>query len=1109
MECPSCHSEVHDDSRFCDACGAPMPVRCSSCRAFNRIGARFCLECGASLGDGRNTANPAGVAGAPLQSAHPSAIAERRQLTVMFCDLVGSTALSSVLDPEDLRGIINEYNNCVTEVVERNNGLVAGYMGDGILAYFGYPQAREDDAERAARAGLETIKAVKSIDVKSAILEARVGIATGLVIVGDVAGAGWTQKRSVVGETPNLAARLQALAEPNTVLIADSTRRLLGSFFDYRDLGRVELKGIGRPVRAWQVLQPRFGASRFEALRGATLSRLIGRDEEIDFLLGRWTLAKQGEGQVVLVSGEAGLGKSRIAATLTERLSAEPVRILRYFCLPYHQHSALFPFVDQLSRAAGFAYEDPPTAKMDKLESLAAYAAPLDEDFAFLVDLLSLPPSERHPLPDLTPQRKKERTFEALTRQLEGLARQQPVLMVFEDAHWIDPTSRELLDLLVERLRHLSVLLVVTFRPEFQAPWIGQSRVSVLALNRLDRQDAMALILETSSGKAIPSDVVDQIVERTDGVPLFVEEMTKSILESGLLSEHADRYALDRALPSFAIPTSLHDSLTARLDRLGSVRHLAQIGAAIGREFSYVLLRTVARVSDGELRVALARLIASGLIFQHGAPPDAVYTFKHALVQDAARGSLLRSASQQLHAQIAEALERDSPELRESQPELLAQHFAEGGLIEKSVAYWSRAGQRSAARSAMTEATAQLQKGLDQLALLPDSSQRKQQELELLGALGAALRYVKGQAAPETGQVFTRARELWEQLGSPSQFLHVPFGQSRYHTYRGELDVAHRLDEDLLRLSRERNDSAGIVLGHDCSGRDLLLAGRFESARWHLEQVIALYDPVAHLSLAYQTGSQSRVVAQGYLGIASFCLGFPDRALIHSSAAVNEARTLAHPPSLAASLAQRARLLSLAGDDAALGRLASELIELASDQGFPMYRLMGTVYLGWSKFKSGGLAEGLSLLRSSSTAYQSTGTETNRSYYAALLARACDIAGHVDEALSILDDAMQIADRAGERWFEAELYRHKGELLLQKQQRHLAEENYRKALAIAEDQKARLWSLRAAMSLYRLARDQDNHSAARASLASVYRLFTEGLGTRDLVEAKTLLGEFS
>jgi len=1095
MRCPSCLAENAGTRRFCAECGSPLPSQCPACGFENESAAKFCGGCGRSMGQ-------AGLAAPISVPAAPRTDAERRQLTVMFCDLVGSTALASRLDPEDMREVLSAYHECVAETTAQYDGFVARYMGDGVLVYFGYPQAHEDDAERAVRAGLGAIEAVSCLDTKSVELRARVGIATGLVVVG----AGPAQEQSVVGETPNLAARLQALAEPKTVIIAAGTHRLLGDLFEYRDLGAIEVKGIAGPVPAWQVLRPSGVESRFEALHGSRLSTLVGRDEEIDLLLRRWERAKGADGQVVLISGEPGIGKSRLVAALAERLHVESHIRLRYFCSPYNQDSALYPFIEQLGRASGFARDDPPDARLEKLEALLARTAPPDEDIAHLANLLSLPASERHPSPNLSSQGKKERILRALLRQLEGLARQQPVVVVFEDAHWVDPTSRELLDLTIERVRSLPVLLIMTFRPEFQPVWTGQPQVTMLALNRLDRHNRTALVEQTAGGKVLPDEVINQIAERTDGVPLFVEELTKSVLESGLLREEADRFVLDRALPPFAIPTSLHDSLMARLDRLASVRHVAQIGAAIGREFSYVLVHTVSGLSHDELQAALARLVASELVFQRGSPPEAVYNFKHILVQNAAHDSLLRSSRQQLHAQIAGALETHFPELMDSQPELLAQHYAEARLIEQSVEYWGRAGKRSTTRSAMAEAAAQLQKGLDQLALLPETPERQRQELEFWSALGAALRLVNGPGSPEMGHAFVRARELWEQLGSPSQFLHVPYGESRYHALRGELDVALQLDEDLLRLSRERNDRSGIVLGHDCSSRDLLAAGKFVSASSHIQQLLALYDPRAHRSLV-QTGSDSRVVSQGYLGIALFCLGFPDQALVQSNAAIAEARVLAHPPSLAACLAQGARLLSLGGDGTALDERASELLALASEHGFPWYRALGMIYRGFSKVVSGDVANGISLMRSGSVAYRATDAQTLISFHIALSAKACDSAGHVDEALSFLDDAMRIVERTGERWFSAEMYRHKGKMMRQRQQWHSAEALYRNALAIAVEQQAKLWELRAAVSLARLCRDQGRHTDARDLLEPIYGWFTEGFDTPDLREAKALIDE--
>jgi class 3 adenylate cyclase/predicted ATPase len=1030
---------------------------------------------------------------------------ERRQVTVMFCDLVGSTALSSRLDPEDLREVIAAFDSAVADVITRFDGFVSRYMGDGVLAYFGYPQAHEDDAERAVRAGLGALDAVGRLDIKSVKLQARVGIATGLVVVGDLIGEGLALEQSVVGETPNLAARLQALAEPDATVIAASTRRLVGDLFEYRDLGAVEVKGIPAPVLASQVLRPSVVASRFQALRGSALSPLIGRDEEINLLLRRWSRAKAGDGQIVLVSGEPGLGKSRITVALEERLLAEPHLCLRYFCSPYHQDSALFPFVEQLGRAAGFVPDDPPEARLEKLETMLARASAPDEDVAFLADLMSLPASVRHPLPNLNPQRKRKRTLKALLRQLEGLAYQQPVVMVFEDAHWIDPTSSELVDLIVERVRSLPVLLIVTFRPGFQPPWVGQSQVSMLALNRLDRRDRLALIAQIAGGKALPDEVADQIADRTDGVPLFVEELTKSVLESGLLRAERGRYALHGALPPLAIPTTLHSSLLSRLDRSASVRLVAQIGAAIGREFSYALLRTVSRLHEEELQPSLARLVASQLVFQRGTPPDAVYSFKHALVQDAAHESLLRSTRRQLHAQIAEALATHSPELVDSQPELFARHYAEAELVEKSAACWGMAGHRSAARSAMAEAAAQFRKGLDRLALLPDSPKRRRQELEMWSALGAALIAVKGFAAAETGHAYAHARELWGHLGSPSEFLHVPWGQFFYYINCGELDLAQRVAEDLLRLSRQHNDSAGLVLGHASAGRALLFAGRFASSRSHLEEALALYDPISHSSLAHQAGIHPQVTSHANLGIALFCLGFPDQALARSSAAIAGARRQAHPPSLALSLAFGAILLSLVGDHAALAEQADELVSVAAEQSFPYWLAHGTIHRGWAKVKNGDVTEGMSLLRSGSIAYRSTGANTWIPHFAALLSSACEIAGQVEEAGSLLDDALEIVERTGERWREAELNRHKGQLLLRQGHIEAAEELYRKALHLAKKHGAKLWELRAAMSLARLRRDQGGLAEARDLLTPVYSWLTEGFGTPDLEEAKALL----
>ena len=668
-------------------------------------------------------------------------------------------------------------------------------MGDGVLIYFGYPQAHEDDAERAVRAGLAVIEVVGRLPARQD-LRVRLGIATGLAVVGDLIGEGAAQERGVVGETPNLAARLQALAAPDTLVIAEATRRQIGGLFDLADLGPKMLAGFAEPQRAWRAIGESGMLSRFEALRSGT-TPLVGRGEELDLLLRRWEQAKRGEGRVVLLSGEPGIGKSRLTAALSEHIGTEPHTRLRYFCSPHHQDSALYPVIGQLERAAGFAGDDGLETKLDKLETLLGPA-----DISVLVELLSLPGGARFAPLELSPQRKKERTFAALLRQLEGLVRTQPVLMIFEDLHWIDPTSREFLDLVLARIDRLPVLLAATFRPEFQPPWAGQPHVTVIALNRLGRGDGAAMVQQLAGNAAsLPPDVIAEIVKRTDGVPLFDEEMTKAVLEAG--ADRGREVAASVPSTGLGVPATLQASLMARLDRLGpAAKGVAQIGAAIGREFSYELAASVGELSEERLQEALQRLDDAGLVFQRGMPPAAEYLFKHALVQEAAYGTLLRRTRQQLHARIAEALESHSPDLMDTQPELFAWHYAEAGIVEKSAACWGKAGRRSTVRSAMAEAATQFRKGLDQLALLPDTPERQRQKLEFWSALGAVLFAVKGFAAPETGHAYARARELWEQLGSPSEFLWVPYGQSLHHVFRGEFDLAQRFAEDLLCLSR-------------------------------------------------------------------------------------------------------------------------------------------------------------------------------------------------------------------------------------------------------------------------------------------------------------------
>ena len=659
----------------------------------------------------------------------------------MFSDLVGSTALSARMDPEDLREVISAYQKGVARTVERFGGFVAKYMGDGVLIYFGYPQAHEDDAERAVRAGLELVAAVGALKTH-APLQTRVGIATGLVVVGDLIGSGASQEQAIVGETPNLAARLQGVAEPNRVVIAESTLKLVGNLFELEDLGAQNLKGIEGPVGAWAALRPSSVESRFDALHAGDLTELVGREEELELLLRRWSKAKGGEGQVVLLSGEPGIGKSRLTAALLERFAAEPHTRLRYFCSPQHTDSALYPIISQMERAAGFTHDDNTQAKLDKLDALLARSLTPRQDAALFVDTLSLPNDGRYPTLELDPQQRRQKTLDALTAQLEVLAQAKPVLMIFEDVHWIDPTSLEAVGRTLDRLKTLGVLLIVTYRPEFEPPWIGRPYVTAVTLNRLGEREITAMIDRVTGNKALPQSIRQDIIERTDGVPLFVEEMTKAVLEAE--SEGvAQRTTAAVPSPALAVPASLHASLMARLDRLGSAKEVAQIGAAIGREFSYALMAAAARKVEADLASALDRLTTAGLLFRQGAPPHATYLFKHALVQDAAYGTLLREPRPALHARIAETLESDFPDIAENQPEILARHRTEAGLIENAAGLWGKAGQRSLERSALFEAVAQFTRALDQIATLPGTPALRREQIKLQVALITPLLHVK------------------------------------------------------------------------------------------------------------------------------------------------------------------------------------------------------------------------------------------------------------------------------------------------------------------------------------------------------------------------------
>jgi class 3 adenylate cyclase/predicted ATPase len=1072
------------------------------------LGARLkLLRAVAGLGtSGQTPASP------EIAPPAPRTDAERRQVTVLFSDLVGSTALSARMDPEDLREVIAAYQKCVAETVRRFGGFVAKYLGDGVLVYFGYPQAHEDDAERAVRSGLELIAAVAGLKTRAS-LQTRVGIATGLVVVGDLIGSGDAQERGIVGETPNLAARLQGIAEPNMVAIAEGTRRLLGNLFEFQDLGARDLKGIAAPARAWAAVRPSSVEGRFEALHAAGLTALVGREEESELLLRRWSRANGGEGQVVLLSGEAGIGKSRLTAALLERLANEPHTRLRYFCSPQHTDSAFHPIIGQMERAAGLAHDDTLQAKLNKLDALLAQNSTSIEDAALLAEMLSLSNDGRYPALALDPQQRRQRTLEALITQIESLTCQKPVLMIFEDAHWTDPTSLEVFSRVAGRIRTLRALLIVTFRPEFEPPWIGQPHVTALTINRLTEREIGAMIDRVAGNKLLAANIRQDIIERTDGIPLFVEEMTKAVLEAENERE-ARRTAAAVPSPALAVPASLQASLMSRLDRLGAAKEVAQIGAATGREFSHALLTAAANKPEAELNAALDRLVQSGLLFRQGVPPHARYLFKHALVQDTAYGTLLREPRRALHARIADVLESQFTEIAESQPELLARHCTESGSIEKAAGYWGKAGQRSLARSALIEAVEQLTRALGQIAALPGTPTLRREQIKLQVALITPLLHVKGYAAPETKAAAERARLLIEEaeaLGEPVEdpllLFSVLFGLfiANFNAFNG--DVMRKLALQFLALAERQGAKAPLLIGHRMMGISLTSTGDVAEGRAHFDRAIALYDPEAHRPLAVRFSIDSRVSTLGFRSVVLWLLGYPEAARADIEHALEDARQIGQAATLMFILQWACLTEILCGNYAPADALAGRLVAVSDQKGSPFWKAIGVIMQGCVLALTGRAVDALPVMSSGLTAYRSMGSTLLLPFYSSCFARAYADIGQFEDAWRCISEATTAVETAKEKWFEAEVHRIAGEITLKSPEPDAAKGQacFERALAVSRAQQAKSWELRAAMSMARLWSDQGKRNEASDLLAPVYGWFTEGFDSRDLKEAKGLL----
>jgi class 3 adenylate cyclase/predicted ATPase len=1031
--------------------------------------------------------------------------AERRQLTVMFADLVSSTELFRAFDPEDVRDINRAYQDAAKCAIEKYGGYVARYMGDGVLAYFGYPQAHEDDAERAVRAGLALTESVIGIKAPTS-LSARVGVATGPVVVGDLIGEGASQESAVVGETPNLAARLQGLAEPNAVVVSSGTQRLLGEHVTVTELGPEMVKGFPEPIVAFEAKAVATLAGRFDENSFAALTPLAGREEELGLLLRRWQQAIGGEGQVVLLSGEPGVGKSRILGALKEHLTSELRNRVLYYCSPYHTASALYPAIEQIERALRIEILDGPDVRREKLERVVAdLGMEANDTVPYLASVLSLLEDDSQSTHQADPQALRRRSLDAIARVLEAMAVQQPVLMVVEDLHWIDPTTLELLGELIERIRTIRVLAVFAYRPEFVPPWGSQPHLTAFTLNNLTERECREIVLRVSGEKKIPEAVVQAILGKTDGVPLFVEELTKTVLDSG----HLDDSGIDLDLGELAlgIPSSLQDALMARLDRLGPAKELAQFAAAIGRRFSNALLKSVVRLPDSELNDALSRLVEAGLIFRRGLGADTIYEFKHALVQETAYQSLLKRTRERFHGRIAEALEARRETL-ETQPELLAHHFAQAGRAREAIVYWKIAGERAVGQSANLEAINHLMQGLELLSSLPEDTARIEEELAFLLVLGPALMTTHGWSTPEAETVYMRARELCGQAGASPQQFAATWGMWMLHQARADHQVGRGFAADLLELCQGDAGNDLLLQAHHANWTTLLFTGELDSAWDHVCRGLSIYNPQEHgrHALTY-AGHDPGVCGKGQAAVLLWLMGYPDQALDSGKQALVIAKALGHAPSVAHALLFPARVSVMRRDVEATLLQTAEMAVLAKELELAFYLASADLIQGWALTESSDGTGGMPRLNQGLAGLRTIGSKSFGTFNRYLVADACYKQGQPERARQLIDEAFELLEQTGERVWEAELYRLKGELLISEQSSRLAESEslIHKAIEIALARGAKSLELRAATTLARLWSDQGKNREARALLAPVYNWFTEGFDTPDLIDAKSLL----
>ena len=1047
---------------------------------------------------------PAATAAAPE--------AERRQLTVMFCDLVGSTALSTGMDPEDLRDVIASFLSRCSAAIRRYDGFVAKYMGDGILAYFGYPRAHEDEAERSVRAGLDIVDAMAELNAAlpkppGVELAVRVGIATGPVVVGDQIGEGTAQQTAVVGETPNLAARLQALAQPNQILVSAATRAMLGDHFDLEDLGASELKGFAEPVPAWRVLSARDVESHFAATRAGNSAPFVGRQEEMGLLLRAWEGSCRGRGQVVLIQGEAGVGKSRLVEGLREAAGKDHIWVAMR-CSPFHTASAFHPIIEQLKRVFGWQPEDTAPQHLAKLEAgLAGFKTlPLAESVRLFADLMTVPlPENRYPRLSMTAQQQREATLDAIVAWLIELAERTPVLTAWEDLHWGDPTTLETLGMLIEQTPTAALLVVATYRPELTPPWPQRSHLTPITLNRLERPEVETMVGHLAGERSLPGEVVDHIVAKADGVPLYVEELTKAILGSGVLEARGDAYVLTGALAKLHIPETLQDLLMARLDRAPRLREVAQLGSVLGREFAYDMISALAGIEEEMLQSGLGQLVVDELLYQRGRPPRSRYLFKHALIQDAAYQSLLKRTRQQYHERAAKLLEDRFPEVASTQPELVAHHYTEANCPAQAIAYWLNAGVAAASKSANVEAIAQLGRGLALVDALSDMRERAECELDLQMALGPALYATKLPSHPDVGRAYARAWELCRQLGDDPREFTALRGLYLYHQNLLEMDKAQHFAEEAMRVAERLDDAAYRVGAHVALGVTLYNRGKLEPALAQFRRGFELFDP--NMLFPDWPGSHPGVSCQFFPALISWMLGYPHRSLDELRVAVGSAETLGHPLTLAQALCYAALVHIFRREPPTAADCAERASKICEEHHIAHHHAFALCVNGWALSASGEGEEGLAQIRQGVDGF---GLGASQHMLLALQADAQLATGKPEAALATAAAGLKVVEKMGGAPLEAELHRLRGEALLAGAGTvSEAETAIEQAIDVARRQNAKSWELRGAMSLARVRRQQGRPQEAAALLAPVYGWFTEGFDTADLKDAKALFDKLT